>query len=539
MSISIPNSEIEFASRLLNLPPGWWRSQDRRTLLSVQQAVEAAQSELQKRQPEIIATRFRNDPLGYRRDILGYEHTTPAQVGVLDLLRAGHTRIAVKAGHGVGKTNLAASIVNWWLDTRTPSIVVTTATSWAQVERLLWGEIHKQRPNAKVTLPGRLNDVDLTIDAEQQHFAVGISTNKEVNFQGYHSPNLLVLIDEAGGVPAWMWDAAETLATGESSTIISFGNPTDPTAGFSECFGGRKSRRWQKQTISCLTHPNVLEGREIIPGAVTRDWVGDKVEDYCERVGANEDATCFEWPVGSGQWYKPSPWFCAHVLGTFPATAIDSLIPLAYLEAAAVREPLKGEYGKLLAVDVARYGDDRTVITAWEGPNLLGVKVFHGNDTMEVVGLCRQAKSEFSAGQIYVDSIGIGAGVADRLRELGLDCMDVNCAESATEEGLYQLRDEIGWTLREGARTGQLTTSQADREHVDALNAEASSIKYRASFGSTGKKKIESKEEMKKRGMRSPDIYDSAAMGYWAAMRFVSGSTAMTTGKRILEGFPA
>jgi len=115
----------------------------------------------------------------------------------------------------------------------------------------------------------------------------------------------------------------------------------------------------------------------------------------------------------------------------------------------------------------------------------------------------------------------------------------VNCAESATEEGLYQLRDEIGWTLREGARTGQLTTSQADREHVDALNAEASSIKYRASFGSTGKKKIESKEEMKKRGMRSPDIYDSAAMGYWAAMRFVSGSTAMTTGKRILEGFPA
>jgi len=531
--------EQTFAEQLLGLPRQWQRSQDPKLWQSVKARAEAGLDEWTKHQATTIAKRFESDPLGYRRDILGYEHTTPEQVAILDLLRAGHTRIAVKAGHAVGKTNIAASIVNWWLDTRRPSVVVTTATSWPQVERLLWGEIHKQRPNAKVALPGKLTDVGLMIDDAQQHFACGISTNKEVNLQGYHSPNLLVLIDEAGGVPPWMWDTAETLATGKSSTIIAFGNPTDPTAGFAECFGGRKSRRWSKLTISCLSHPNVLTGQEVIPGAVTRDWVSDKVEDYCEWVGANEDATCFEWPIGSGTWWKPSPWFCAHALGTFPATAIDSLIPLAYLEAAAEREPLKGEYGTILAVDVARYGDDRTVITAWQGPNLLGIRVFHGNDTMEVVGLCRQAKTDFGAAEIYVDTIGIGAGVADRLRELSVDAIDVNCAESASEEGLYQLRDEIGWTLREGARTGQLSTSQADREHVDALNAEASSIKYRASFGSTGKKKIESKEEMKKRGMRSPDIYDSAAMGYWASMRSGSGEMARTSGRPILEGFPA
>jgi phage terminase large subunit len=205
------------------------------------------------------------------------------------------------------------------------------------------------------------------------------------------------------------------------------------------------------------------------------------------------------------------------VMGEFPYSEEDQLIPIHLLEAAVNRDTAEGG-DTLWGVDVARFGSDETVIAKRTGERITEIKSVRGYDTMQTAGWVaseiREAKEKPSI--IFVDSIGIGSGVADRLRELGFNVYDVQVSERAAEsERFVNLRAELWFRFKEWLENGAGCIPD-DEE----LIAQASGIKY--SFHSSGKFVVERKEDMKKRGLPSPDRADAVILtfcegGYFSA----------------------
>ncbi len=438
-------------------------------------------------------------------------------------------RVAVKSANGVGKTYLAADLALWFLYTHHPSIVLTTAPTARQVRHLLWEEIRRRFHGAKIALPGEMMEVQLK--AGDGWYALGLSTDEEDKFQGFHAEHLLIIFDEASGVPDEIWEAAEGVAVGRNNRILAIGNPLRASGRFYEIF--RSGAGWSKHTISALEHPNVTdEGREI-PGAVTAEAVQSRVEEWCEEAegsdgvmeygsnGVMEDngdtrdsntpllhhsntPEVFEW---RGRWYRPDNEFRSRVLGEFPDSDENSLIPLRWIEAAMART-LAAQGYKRMAADIARFGVDCTAVGVRVGPVLTRLEVVRGNDTMASAGLIASMAYEEHPQSIAIDDIGVGGGVVDRLVELGIEGLEpVNVSKPASDsERFTNLRAELYWRLRERFRAGEIAIPQWD----DELCVELASIRY--GHDSSGKIKIESKDEMRKRGLHSPDRADMLAL---------------------------
>jgi hypothetical protein len=405
---------------------------------------------------------------------------------------AKNRRLVIPSGHGIGKTWIAARLALWFLYSFYPAKVITTAPTWSQVEMLLWSEISKAYNTSKYPFGGRLLTTDLKI--EEDWFATGISTRGKVSerdfgapkFQGFHSPNLLVLLDEGPGVEHEIWTSVETLITGENNKILAIGNPTSPTGDF---YNACKSPLWNKIYISCFDHPNVKDGKIIIPGAVTREWIEERRQE----------------------WGENTPLWDSKVLGKFPVEGTDTLIPLAWAEA-CVGLNLSAEGDKRLGVDVARYGDDKTVFTRIFGAMVQLQEAVNKKDTNFTTGRIIQLDNADKYDYMAGDDSGVGGGVTDGVQDAGKDFEPINFGFSAIEDDKFENRKaEIFWVLREDIRDKRISLPD-DKELINQL----CSIKY--SYTRKGKIKIESKDEMKKRGLRSPDKADSLAIG-WSAGR--------------------
>ena len=242
------------------------------------------------------------------------------------ILRALSTerRVAVKACHASGKTFIAASAVLWFLSRYPDAIVVTTAPTWTQVEQVLWSEIHKAVQQSRIAFPV-VNKTELRVGPG--NFAIGLSTNEGVRFQGFHG-RVLIVVDEAPGVAADIWEAIEGIRAGGDVRVLALGNPTIASGPFYDAFTANRGG-WATFTISAfdspilqgLTHEELLAlpedelDRALRPYLVTRRWVREKYA---------------EWGPGHPLWE-------ARVLGQFPRQAEDALISLAWLEAASLR----------------------------------------------------------------------------------------------------------------------------------------------------------------------------------------------------------
>lgn len=217
--------------------------------------------------------------------------------------------------------------------------------------------------------------------------------------------------------------------------------------------------------------------------------------------------------------------FRVRVLGEFALRDDDVLIPAELVDAATQRDVVLNVSEPLIyGVDVARFGDDRTVICKRQGNVVVGFKHWSGEDLMGTVGrIVHEAKLD-SPEEICVDSIGLGGGVADRLRELGHNVRDVNVSESsALNQQAARLRDEL-WL----ACKSWLDTRAVRLPKDDDLRAELIGPTY--SFTSNGKIKVEGKSEMKRRGMRSPDLADALCLTF--------ASQAAGVGGRALKWIP-
>lgn len=445
---------------------------------------------------DVAIDRLREDPALFAEIVLGVPFLTPDQLRVLAALTT-HPRVGVTAGHGVGKTFLAGIVALWFLVMNPDSRVVTTAPTWHQVENLLWREIARLYHSALVPLGGKLNKTDLELGPEW--LAYGLSTTKPTRFQGAHAPRVLLVFDEATGVDAPIWEAGRTLVVGDDDRWLAIGNPTDPTSQFRQACD---SDLWHHLRISSEDHPNVLEDRVLVPGAVTRRWIAESVEEY----GGRE-----------------TDLYRARVLGLWPAGLEDLVIPLPLWEAAAAEWTKPRDGGVFaLGVDVARFGDDETVLYGCDvGGNVFPPLVRKGRDLMDTCGLI----ARLNPTHLVVDDTGLGGGLTDRLREIGFTVHAETFGAGAIEsDRFFNRRSEMYLVARDCIRDRKLKPS-ADKRTL----ADFAAVSY--GFDSKGRIKLLPKEEIKKRIGRSPDRADGfvlLSVAYsGATIRQAAGASAV------------
>lgn len=435
---------------------------------------------MNKAQAKMVLDRARQDPVFFVRQVLGGD-PWEKQEEILEAVR-DHRRVAVRACHGVGKTKVAAWVALWFLYCHKNSKVITTAPTWHQVENLLWREIHAAHAASRIPLGGKV--LQTQIELGKQWFALGLSTDKPERFQGFHAEDILLIVDEASGVEQYIFDAAEGFLTSIGAKLLLIGNPTQLSGEFYNAF---RSPLYHKIHISAFDSPNLKAGKIVRPYLVTPEWVEDK------RL----------------KWGETSPLWYSRVLGEFPEQGDDTLIPLAWIEAAQQRWFTEQDGGPVeLGVDVARYGSDSTVIVVRRGSKASVVAQIYGQDTMKVTGKVIDALRQTGASIVKVDEIGIGAGVVDRLREQRYPVQGMNTSEAAYDkERFANKRAEWYWGLRERFQSGDIAIPPDDE-----LASQLASLKYK--FDSRGRIQIESKEDMRKRGLPSPDKADALMLAF-------------------------
>lgn len=402
---------------------------------------------------------------------------------------------AVPSCHGPGKSWTAAQIVAWWLDVHPPgrAFAVTTAPTFPQVEAILWREIRATHKRAE--LPGRTT-LDCKWYMGEGDDALVAYGRKPADydqsaFQGIHARYVLIVVDEAGGVPRSLFDAVDSLATNEFARVLAIGNPDDPTSHFATIC--KPGSGWNVIRISAFETPN-FTGEEI-PEDLKHDLVGPTwVEERRKR------------------WGEGSPLWQSKVLGQFPDITDDTLILPKWVEAAhqrwregtnKMKHRQTGPWS--FGVDVARFGADETVIYLREGGQAWLVHSGHKDDTMKTSGhVARLVREHYARPVAFIDDVGVGGGVVDRLREQNFPVIGYNGGSAPVDKERFKdSRSEQYWNLRERLEKGEIDIDPAD----DDLASQLLSLKYEVD--SRGRIKVESKDDMRKRGLPSPDRADA------------------------------
>lgn len=447
--------------------------------------------------------RVQSEPTYFVSDFLGDE-LWDKQEDIINSVR-DNPITTVRSCHGIGKSFIAARTALWFLNAYPDSIVVTTAPTFRQVENIIWRYMRSAYKQSKRPLGGKILKTRLEVDEEW--YAIGISSDDPDKIQGFHpkSGHILVIIDEAAGVDEDVYVAADAIMSSLHARMLMIGNPTSLGGRFYE--SQHTDPKASKIAISCFDTPNfknngietiddLLEMDEdnieiVAPHLITPQWVKDKVT----------------------RWGVDSPLFQARCLGQFPSAEINTIIPLNYIEAAT--EPERKEKllhlqntGKLsnehfISADVARYGDDKTVISERYGYIVEPQVVNSKENTSATTGRIEMMPP---AKAIMIDCDGLGGGVADQLEDDLFDNIVQiynNSSPALEADGLQfaNLRSQLWWNLRELFMSGQIYIPK-NWELISQL----ASVRY-----SITRKGIaaETKDDIKKRLHISPDRADS------------------------------
>jgi hypothetical protein len=374
--------------------------------------------------------------------------------------------------------------VLWFLACYFPARVPCTAPTSHQLEDVLWAEIAKWHRKLGETIPPLADLFEWSKEAirlkaaPQESFAVARTARAErpEALQGFHAENLLFLIDEASGVPDPVFQVAEGALSTPGCFVVMAANPTRRDGYFYDSHHKDRAN-WATLAWSGIDSPMV--SREYISGMLS-------------KYGA------------------ASPIYKVRVLGEF-VDAADGVIPLDLCESAVGREvELIKERPIVWGLDVARFGDDSTALAKRQGNwQMEPVREWFGKDTMQTTGLVmaewERTPEKLRPVAINVDVIGIGAGVVDRLKELGLPVYGINVAEAEATSATRQysrLRDELWFMSRDWL-------AAKDCKLCDDQDTIAELVTPTYSILSNGLIKVEGKDEMKKRGVKSPNRADA------------------------------
>jgi hypothetical protein len=451
------------------------------------------------------AMKWRLNPVGWLHERAGAE-TWSKQREIIEAVR-DHHNTAVHSCHEVGKSWIAAATAAWWLDTHPigETRVVTTAPTQAQVEAILWNEINGFHQRAG--LEGRTNLTEWYFGNYLAGLGRKPSEHSPAAFQGLHARYLLVILDEAYGIPQNIWDAASTLAANEHSRILVIGNPDGPGEFESVC---RPDSGWKVIHIGAKDTPNF-----------TGEPVSERLRDMLIHPWWYEER--------KKKWGESSALFQSKCDGKFPAGGD----PFAVIRYDWARGCQFLEYTPGLpieaGVDVGA-GGDRTVIRERRGTRAGREMEFIDPDPMRTVGNIITCINEWEIQKVKIDSTGLGWGIAGRLRELSTkhnplgdnahnaEVFAINFGAGPTEgkEKLYlNKRAELWWNARELSRPDvkgwDLTEVDDDVIH------ELTSPKYEI-LDSFGKIKIEPKDAIIKRLSLSPDRAEALLLAFLEVM---------------------
>lgn len=426
------------------------------------------------------------------------EVVDPPQEKILLALGRREREITVASCHGIGKTAVAAWGIIHHNVCRYPQLTAATAPSKAQLEDALLKEINIWFGR----LPQAIRDLyDVTsrrielaindVTREQSFFTAATARAESPEaLQGKHSANVLLVVDEASGVHENVYEAAIGSMSGENATTLMLSNPTRTSGTFFN------------------SHQPGSDAFIVQVGHMDSPRVSDAyVEKVARKYGRNSNA------------------FRVRALGLFPKSDDDTVVPHEYVASARERDIHSDDTRpQVWGLDVARFGDDNNCLIRRSDRELFDdVEVWGGLDLMRTTGKVK-AKWDRTAEQrrprfIYVDEIGLGSGVVDRLREMGLPVRGVNVAEAATvSEDYRNARAELWWKCREWLerKTCKLPPVNPDvdprEDPVERLCAELTMPKYKHT--SSGKLEVEPKSDTKKRLKRSPDCADALVLTF-------------------------
>jgi hypothetical protein len=429
---------------------------------------------------------YESDPVGWAQDKLGL-HLWSKQRDIAQSV-VDNRRTAVKSCHDSGKSFIASVIAAWWIDVHPPgeAFVVSTAPSYPQVHAILWEEIRNRHKRGK--LPGRVLQSDewKLDDGTLVGYGRKPADTDEHGFQGIHRRYVLVILDEACGIPEQLWTAVEAITTNVDCRILAIGNPDDPNTEFGNVC--KPGSGWPVIRISAFDTPNFTD--EPVPDALrplllAPEWVEDKKR----------------------RWGEESPRYTSKVLGDFPDIGEDTLIAPSLIEAAQQRS-LEVTIDQRLGVDVARFGTDRTIIMHSQGPVVRCIGSYAKQATTETTGhVVAAARGIIGPYEIRVDGVGVGGGVVDQLLEQGYSVLDMQAGAGAVDrEHFLNARAEWYWGLRQLFEDGDIDIDPDD----DEVAAQLGALRYK--FTSRGQIQIESKDDMRKRGLPSPDRADAVML---------------------------
>ena len=401
---------------------------------------------------------------------------------------------AIASGHGIGKSALVSWIIEWAITTHEDTRGVVTANTDNQLRTKTWAELAKWH---RLSLFGHWFELTATAlysrdPKHEKTWRIDMTPWSERNteaFAGLHNKGnrVLLIFDEASAIADIIWEVSEGALTDSNTEIIwcAFGNPTRNSGRFRECFG-RFKHRWEHRQIDSRTCR-----------MTNKDQIAQWVADYGED----------------------SDFVRVRVRGVFPRAGSTQFIGSDLVEAAASREARSGLYDALvIGVDPARFGDDESVIYIRKGrdgkthPPLK----FRGLDTMQLAARVAEQYESFRADGIFVDGGGLGAGVVDRLRQLRVPVIEVQFGASPDrsnfgQEAIAYLNKgaEMWGVMREWLAGGgaipddnDLKSQLESREYGFAMKDGRDAIQ------------LESKKDMKKRGLSSPDIADALALTF-------------------------
>jgi hypothetical protein len=427
------------------------------------------------------------------------------QEEVLDALPVKR-RVALRGPHGLGKSFLGAVLVNWFASTRDLAGVdwkiITTASAWRHLEVYLWPEIHKWAGRIDFTTLGRspfnprteLLDLRLKLN---HGAATAVASNQPERIEGAHADHLLYLLDEAKIVPPATWDSIEGAFSGAGSDTtaeayaFAMSTPGPPAGRFYDIH--RRAPGYEDWWTRHITLDEAVAA-----GRISREWAEQRAR----------------------QWGPESAIYHHRVLGEFHASDEDSVIPLAWLEAAIERwhewdragRPSPG--GPLwTGVDVGRGGDE-TVLAERDGWAVT-LKAHRRRDTMSTV-----AQLQGRDGRSIIDVIGLGAGVYDRMRELGARPLAYTGSgrgqgrDRSGKFGFINVRSAAYWRLRELLEPAYEPTLALPPD--DLMISDLTTPTWKVTTGLPPKIQVENKDDVVKRLGRSPDRGDAVAMSLWA-----------------------
>jgi len=446
---------------------------------------------------------YYDNPVAFLEDMLDMDCDDWQADVAVDI--ATNPKVAVKSGQGVGKTALEAGLIIWFLVCRPYSKVIATAPTMQQLYDVLWAEISKWLESSKVKnlLTWTKTKVYMVGDSERW-FATAKTATKPENMQGFHEDHMMIVVDEASGVADPIMEAILGTLTGFDNKLLLMGNPNRIDGVFYDAFNKDRDK-FKTHTVS------------------SRD----------SKRTSKENIEMLESKYG-----KDSDVVRVRIDGNFPKGALDSFISLETVELACSKnnhvkqEDVNSSKVLHIGVDVARFGDDKTVITPRISTKVYEFRKYSKKSTMETAGnvivCCKEYMKRFPHLKnciIKVDDSGVGGGVTDRLNEvireekLPYRVIPVNNGDKASDDYYFNLGCQLWGHLKELLELNFSNNVQGKADvqielpNDEELIKQLSVRKYHMT--SKGKIQLETKKEMKERGIGSPDTADSLSLAMY------------------------